>query len=171
MSWQVDAGHSYVEFAVRHLGISTVRGYFSEVAGTLEVREGLPEEIHAHIPTASVEVRNPHRTQHMKSADFFDVERYPEIAFRSRATEPTGPGQCRITGDLTMMGRTAAVVLECTVSAVIDDPWGNKRIGFAATGTLDRKHFGMTWGTDGPAAGLVDTQVRITIDAEAVQDK
>lgn len=171
MSWQVDAGHSCVEFAVRHLGISTVRGHFAEVSGTMDVRDGLPEQIEAHIPTASVEVRNPHRTQHIKSADFFDVERYPEITFRSRAMEPTGPARCKITGDLTMMGRTAAVVLDCTVSHVIDDPWGNKRIGFSATGALDRKDFGINWGTDGPAAGVVDTKVQITIDAEAVQAK
>jgi len=172
MAWHVDPSHSYVEFAVRHLGIATVRGYFNEVGGSLEWADGVPAEIEARIATASLEVRNAQRNEHMRGADFFDVERFPEITYRSRSTEPLGPGRCRLSGDLTMMGKTAPVTLECEVSAVIDDPWGNRRVGFAATGFLDRRDFGITWGADGhPAAGVVDTRVRITIDAEATEDK
>lgn len=169
MAWQVDPSHSCVEFGVRHLGISIVRGYFSDFSGSLEVRDGMPEQISARIATSSVDVRNPQRTQHMQSPDFFNVERYPEITFRSLATEATGAGRCRIHGELTMMGHTAPVVLDCDVSSVIDDPWGHKRIGFAATGTLDRQEFGMTWGAGGTGAGMVDTTVAVRIDAEAVQ--
>ena len=171
MAWQVDPSHSYVGFSVRHMGISTVRGYFTGVGGTLELRDGLPEEIEARIETATVEVRDPQRTQHMRSADFFNVEQHPEITFRSRSTERTGEGRCCITGDLTIMGRTAPVTLDCEVSRVVDDPWGNRRVGFGAKGTLDRRVFGMNWGIEGPAAGVVDAAVRLTIDAEAVQSK
>jgi len=172
MPWNVDASHSYVEFAVRHLGIATVRGYFGEVSGTLELRDGLPEAIQAQVPTASIEVRNAHRTQHMKGADFFDVEHHPEITFRSRSAERLSPGRCRVVGDLTILGRTAPVTLEGEVSAEIDDPWGNRRIGFGAHGVIDRRDFGMNWGTGAqPGAGVVDTQVRITLDIEAVQAK
>jgi len=169
VSWRIDPSHTYVEFAVRHLGISLVRGYFTEVEGTLELRDGLPDQVQARIATASIEVRNPQRTQHLKSADFFDVERYPEIVFRSTGVERLGPGRFRLHGELTMMGRTGSVELEGEVNGPIDDPWGNRRVGFGATGAIDRRLWGMEWGVTGPAAGVADAQVRLTIDAEAVE--
>jgi polyisoprenoid-binding protein YceI len=166
MPWQVDGSHTYVEFGVRHLGISTVRGYFADVEGTLEMVDGLPQEVEARMRTAGINARDERRTQHLQNPDFFNVERFPEVVFRSRATERTGPGRCRLSGDLTILGVTRPIELDVEVSQEIVDPWGLRRVGFAATGRLDRRDFGMNWGPPGPNA-VVDSQVDIRIDAEA----
>lgn len=168
MSWQLDASHTYVEFAVGHLGISTIRGYFGDVSGTLEVVDGLPQQVDVRIQTASLEARNPMRNEHLSAPDFLNVAGFPEIVFRSRRNERTGPQRCRLAGDLTILGVTREVELDVEISPEIKDPWGLRRIGFTATGSLDRRDFGMTWGAEGPNV-VVDYRVGLRIDAEATQ--
>lgn len=170
MAWQLDKAHSSIEFSVRHMGISTVRGRFEEFDGTFDLDEGgALKAVHATIQPQSINTREPKRDGHLKSADFFDAEKYP-MQFQSTEVRRTGDQTYHIVGDLTMHGQTHPVELETEVSAPIQDPMGNRRVGVEATGKLNRKDWGINWNVALEAGGLmVSDTVNIHIEGEAFE--
>jgi polyisoprenoid-binding protein YceI len=170
-TWKVDPVHSSVGFEVKHMMIATVRGHFREFEGTLEATEE-PENCRAwgSVKTASVDTNNPDRDEHLRSPEFFDAERYPEITFESTACEPVADGLHRITGNLTIKGITREVHFDATVEGAGEDPWGNERVGVSVRGTVNRNDFGLTWQQRLAAGGmLVGDEVTIVCDISAVR--
>lgn len=169
--WVVDPTHTNVEFVVRHMMISSVRGRFSEVEGVIE---GDPSDLtsarfEATINAKSIDTRQDDRDQHLRSADFFDVENYPTITFKSTSVEKTGDDEYKIAGDLTIRGTTRPVTLDATFEGRGKDPWGGERIGLSARGKINRKDFGLTWNAALETGGvLVSDEVRLEINVEAV---
>ena len=170
-TWQIDAAHSNVEFAVRHLMISSVRGRFSAVSGSIEVPgdDFAHAQVQATIGVASIDTRQEQRDAHLKSPDFFDVEKYPEMSFVSRSVEPQRgrEDRYRLIGDLTMHGVTREVALDVTFEGQTRDPYGLNRAGFTATGKLNRSDYGLTWNQALETGGVVvGDEIKLTIDAQ-----
>lgn len=166
-NWQIDPSHSAAQFSVRHLGISTVRGGFTKVSGTVQYdpADVAKSVIEVSIDAASVDTRIEMRDKDLRSANFFDVEKYPTITFKSKRVESAGKGKLKVTGDLTIHGVTKEVTLEVEgPSGPIKDPRGNMHMGAAATTTVNRKDFGMT-----ADSGMVGDEIPITIDVEMVK--
>lgn len=170
--WAIDASHSTLSFGVRHMMITTVRGEFTKLEGEVRLDPARPEEaaISVRVDTASIHTRDEKRDAHLRSADFFDVERFPTATYVSRAVRRAGDGY-EIVGDLTLRGTTRQVVLRVTdVTAEQVDPWGQRRIGASATATIRRSDFGMTWNTLLEAGGvLVGDEVSLSIDVSLVR--
>ena len=140
-NWRVDGSHSNVEFAVKHLMISTVRGRFTDVDGTVAIDDAeiSRSRVEVSIKTASIDTRNADRDTHLRSPDFFDAEKFPTVAFRSTRVERTGAGKLRVSGDLTIHGVTKAVALDVSEEGRGKDPWGGERAGFSSSLTIDRR--------------------------------
>ena len=170
-TWQIDPAHSNVSFSVRHMMVSNVRGEFTKVSGTVEGDEKTPAQavITATIDATSINTREAKRDDHLKSPDFLDVAKYPTIIFKSKKIEPSGSGQFKVTGDLTLHGVTKEVVLDVSdVTAPIKDPMGKTRAGAQATTKIDRKDFGINWSKVIDGGGLmVGDEVAISVDVEA----
>jgi len=170
-TWQIDPAHSNVSFSVRHMMVSNVRGEFTKVSGTVEGDEKTPTQavINATIDATSINTREAKRDDHLKSADFLDVAKYPTITFKSKRIEPSGTGQFKVTGDLTLHGVTREVVLDVSdVTPPIKDPMGKTRAGAHAATKIDRKDFGINWSKTMDGGGLlVGNDVDISIDVEA----
>lgn len=167
-TWQIDPTHSSVEFAVKHMMISTVRGRFADVSGTVTT-DGTPEGSHVavRIAAGSIDTRQAQRDQHLTSADFLDVESYPDITFVSTKITPAGDDEFTMEGDLTIRGTTRPVKLQATSEGRGRDPWGNERAGFSATGKIDRRDFGLTYNQALETGGvLVGNDLKLTIDVE-----
>lgn len=170
-TWKIDTSHAHAEFAVRHLMISTVKGRFGDVQGVVRFDDSdLPKSsVDVKIGVASIDTREPQRDAHLRSADFFDAERFPEITFKSTRIEGTGDS-FKVTGDLTIRGTTRPVILDVTAEGRGKDPWGGERAGFSATGKIKRSDFGLTWNqlleTGGVAVG---DDVRISVDVELIK--
>ena len=173
MQWNIDPSHTSVEFAVRHLAIATVRGRFRKVTGTLETTDdGRLTAVHAAVDAASIDTADAQRDTHLRSGDFLDAERYPVLTFRSTRVDPRGDGRYLVSGDLTIRDETRPVSLEVETTKPITDPWGNLRAGASASGTLNRKDWGVTWNQVLELGTLlVGEQVRFTIDVEAAAAK
>jgi polyisoprenoid-binding protein YceI len=170
-TWTIDAAHSEVGFEVKHLMISKVRGRFGAVTGTIVLDAGDPSRssVNAEIDVTSIDTRQEQRDVHLRSADFFDVERFPAITFRSRAVERTGNG-FRVAGDLTIRDVTREVVLDATDEGRGTDPWGGERAAFSASVVIDRRDFGLTWNQALETGGvLVANDIRISLDIQAVK--
>ena len=143
-TWVVDPAHSYVGFAVKHLGISTVRGEFKEFEGTLEIGEDVAAwRTYGTVKVASIDTAETDRDGHLRSADFFDAAQFPEIAFESTKIEALDDDEFRVTGRLTIHGITNEIVLHAEVGGTELDPWGNERVGLEVTGQLSRADYGM----------------------------
>jgi polyisoprenoid-binding protein YceI len=174
-TWQIDPGHTTVGFTVRHMTISSVRGQFDKVAGTITAKGNDPASavIEATIDTASIDTRSADRDSDLRSANFLDVAKYPTMTFKSKKLEAAGPGKYNVVGDLTLQGVTKEVTLAVVVpSAPIKDPWGNTRAGATATTTISRKDFGLTWNKMIETGGaVVGDAVVVEIDVEAVKKK
>lgn len=170
--WTADPAHSSVEFAVKHMGIATVRGRFSEFDATAELDESLdPTVVSATIKAASITTGADQRDEHLRSPDFFDVEQYPTIEFRSTGIEPLGGNRYQATGDLTMHGVTKPVTLELERTDEISDPWGNRRVAATLTGTLNRKEWGLTWNQVLEFGALmVSEEVKLEITVQVVAE-
>jgi polyisoprenoid-binding protein YceI len=169
--WAIDPTHSSVEFAVRHLMISTVKGRFADVQGIVKLAPDNLEsaELDVTIGAASIDTRMAQRDDHLRSADFFDVEQFPVLTFKSRRVAVQGD-QVTLTGDLTIRGVTREVALAVTAQGLQNDPWGGRRAGFEATGKIKRSDFGLTWNQALEAGGVaVSDDVKIAIDAQLVQ--
>jgi len=172
-SWQMDPAHSHVEFAVRHLMISSVKGAFDDVQGTVLVDESDVRTVlvDVTIQVASIDTRQEQRDAHLRSADFFDAARFPTITFRSRMVEGNHhDSDFRLVGDLTIRDVTREVVLDVSAEGRLTDPWGAERAGFSARGKIDRTDFGLTWNQALDTGGvLVSNEVRISIEVELVR--
>jgi polyisoprenoid-binding protein YceI len=167
--WTIDPTHTEVGFAVRHLMISTVKGRFADVKGTLEFPESGEPKLDVTIGVASIDTRTEQRDNHLRSPDFFDAEKYPEIRFVSTKAVRTDDGW-KVAGDLTMHGVTKPVTLEVTDEGSARDPWGNDRMGFSARGKLDRREFGLTWNAALETGGVVvGDEIKLHVDAEVVK--
>lgn len=172
--WKLDPAHSSVDFSVKHMVISTVKGHFGKFDVDVDLDEAAPENsrVAAHIGVASIDTKDEKRDAHLRSADFFEVERYPAIEFHSRRVELKGGGRARVVGDLTIRGVTREVVLDTTFSGVAMDPWGNQHAGFSAETSINRKDFGLTWNMALETGGvLVGDTIKISIEAEFVQQR
>lgn len=172
-SWTLDAAHTEIGFRVRHMMISWTKGRFGAFSGTVALDDAKPERstIEVAIEAASVDTRMEQRDQHLRSADFFDVERFPRITFRSTAVRPAGAGAFQVLGDLTIRGVTRPVTLEVEgLGPAYKDPWGGVRRGAQARATIDRKDFGLVWNGVLEAGGvLVGDEVRIELEVELIQ--
>ena len=170
-TWQLDPAHTHVEFSVKHLMIARVKGRFAGVTGTVALGgDPADSSVDVVIDAASVDTREAKRDAHLRSADFFDVERFPTIAFRSREVRPTGAGDFSVVGDLTIRDVTRDVTLEVTDEGRGTDPWGGERAGFSATTEIDRRDFGLTWNQALEAGGvLVGNEIRIALEVELVK--
>ncbi len=174
MSWTMDPTHSSVEFAVKHMMISTVRGRFRKFGLTADVDPADLSKSKAEIAidVESIDTREDARDQHLRSADFFDAANHPTINFVSKRVEPKGDGEVRIIGDLTIRGVTKEVSLKGEVSGPQKDPWGGIRMGLSAEGQINRKDFGLTWNAALETGGfVVSDNVKMVIEAELVEAK
>jgi len=169
-TWQIDPAHSAAQFAVKHLAISTVRGAFTSVKGTIQLddKDVIKSSVDVTIDVNSVDTRQPDRDKDLRSDHFFDAEHFPAITFKSKRVEQVSPGKLKITGDLTIHGITKEVVLDVDgPTAPIKDPWGNQRMAINATTKINRQDFGVKWNATMDNGGVVvGDDVSITIDAE-----
>ena len=168
-TWEIDQAHSSVVAVAKHMMVAKTRGHFGSFSGTLHVGE-TPEEswAEATIDAATIDTGVEMRDNHLRSADFLDVETYPTITFRSTKVEVTGEDTFRLHGDLTMRGITQPVILDVEYQGMVGDPKGN-RAGFSATGELDREAFGMTWNMAIESGGvLVGKRLKVELEIEAI---
>ena len=169
-TWNVDPSHSSVEFQVKHMGIATVKGFFSDFEGFLEVAEDGTVSAAGSVGAASINTRVAQRDEHLRSPDFFDVENHPELRFRSRSVEQVDDNSYRIVGDLTIRGVTREVELDAVAEGVDQDPWGKTRVGLRVFGQISREEFGLTWNQALESGGvLVGRKVKILLDLSAVK--
>ncbi len=172
MTWQIDKAHTDVSFSVRHMMVSTVRGHFKGVEGTLEFDPDnvTSAKLQVTIPVASIDTREERRDGHLRSADFFDVENHPSMTYVSRAVRALGGDRYRVEGDLTIRGQTRPVALDATLNGVQRGPTGGRSAGFEATGVVSRKDFGLNWNVALESGGvLVGDEVKLTVDAEVME--
>lgn len=171
MTWQIDTAHTSVSFSVKHMMVANARGRFDIKEATVEIDEANPEnsKVTALIDAASVDTREAQRDQHLRSADFFDVEHYPYLKFESTRVAVDG-GDIAITGDLTIKDVTREIVLKGEFEGPITDAWGNRRAGFDVEATIEREDFGLTWNVVAETGGLlVGKKVKIRIETEVVE--
>jgi polyisoprenoid-binding protein YceI len=159
-------------FAVRHLMISRVKGQFSDVEATLRLEDGgdaTTAQLEVEIDAASIGTGVDQRDEHLRSADFLDVESFPKLSFRSSTVERVGKDRLKVKGDLTIRDVTREVVLDVRERGTVEDPWGGRRAGFDATAKIDRTDFGLTWNQALETGGvLVGNEVEITLETELV---
>jgi polyisoprenoid-binding protein YceI len=169
--WDVDPTHSSVEFAIKHMGIATIRGRFTEFDGTLDVAPTLAgTSARGEIIVASIDTNDEQRDAHLRSPDFFDVEHHPGILFYSKRIEAIDEESSQIFGELTMHGVTREVKLEVVVSGVEQDPWGKTRVGLEAVGVIKRSDFDMKFNQAlGSGNMLIGDRVSISLDISAVK--
>lgn len=170
--WVIDPAHSEIEFAIRHLMISTIKGRFTDFSGSIQFDEAhlALTWVQVEIVAASIDTGQVQRDIHLRSGDFFDVESYPEIRFVSRQVTSLGAKHFQILGDLRLHGVTHPVVMDATVAGTGPDPWGNTRASFTATTRINRYDFGITWNQPLNAEGVVlGDMVRIDLDIQAVK--
>lgn len=171
-AWTLDKSHSNVDFQVKHLVISTVRGHFRDFDATLHIDEDDPENssVTATIDVASIETNEANRDAHLRSDDFFNAEAFPRITFQSTRVERLDGTDIRITGNLTIRDITRPVVLDADYQGRIDDPWGNERIAFSAQTEISRQDFNVRWNQILEAGGVaVSDKVKIILYVEAVR--
>jgi polyisoprenoid-binding protein YceI len=171
-TWNLDASHSHAGFSVRHLMISNVRGEFRQLSGTLQYDAANVEgsNVSVTIQGASIDTREANRDAHLKSADFFETEKYPELTFNSTAWQHKNDDELLIKGDLTMHGVTREVVLTAERTPEMKDPWGGTRVGFTGKTKINRKDFGLHYNAALEAGGVVvGEEVTISLEAEFVK--
>jgi polyisoprenoid-binding protein YceI len=174
-TWQIDAAHTSVEFAVKHMMFTTVRGRFKDVKGTIEADEQNPDRstVNVEIAAASIDTGSADRDAHLRSADFLDVENHPTLTFRSKRVEGAMKKEgdtFRVVGDLSIRGTTMEVTLECQYEGTGKDPWGGTRAGARANARIDRRDWGLKWNQALETGGiLVANEVRIEVEVQAVK--
>ena len=170
--WKIDADHSEVGFAVKHLMVATVKGTFRRFSGQVMLDENdLGKSIvEVEIDVTSVDTRQDQRDAHLRSPDFFDASNFPAMTFRSTKIDQLRHGYLRVIGDLTIRGTTREVVLDVEETGRGGDPWGNQRIGYSARTTIKRDDFGLTWNQALETGGVVvSSDVRISLEVELVK--
>ncbi len=170
-TWSVDPAHSTIGFAVKHMGIATVRGEFRKFEGTLEIGEDLASaRAYGTVEVQSVDTNEPQRDDHLRSPDFFDAVQYPELRFESTKIEALDEEEYRITGKLTIHGVTNEIVLHAEAQGTDTDPWGNLRVGLEVTGQLSRGDYDMKFNQAlGSGNMLVADKVKLALDISAVK--
>jgi polyisoprenoid-binding protein YceI len=172
--WNIDAAHTLVVFSAKHMMITTVKGRLADVSGSLKIDEAHPERssVEVELTAASIDTRSEQRDQHLRSADFLDVERFPVVRFRGNRVVGARlePGRSfQLIGDLTIRDVTREVTLDATFEGRGRDPWGGERVSFSASTKIDRRDFGLTWNTALEAGGvLVSNDIKIQIEVQAV---
>lgn len=171
--YTLDPSHSSVEFIVKHMMISKVRGRFAKFQGQIDLLPGsdVPASISADIDVASIDTREEQRDTHLRSADFFDVEKHPHLTFKSTRIEGS-PDDFKAYGDFTIRGVTHEVVLKGSFEGRGGDPWGGERVGYTAQTTINRKDYGLNWNAALEAGGvLVSDEVKIELNVQGVLQK
>ena len=171
-TWKIDPTHTLVEFGIRHLMITTVKGRFGGVEGTItgDLDDMTNATVDVKIDAASIDTRNEDRDNHLRSGDFFDVEKYPHITFKSTKVTKTGDDTFNVEGELTIRDVTKPVTLEATLLGTAKDPWGNEKVGFSAKAKINRTDYGLTWTAPLEAGGfLVGDDVNIELEVQAVK--
>jgi polyisoprenoid-binding protein YceI len=170
-TWTADPSHSTVGFAVKHMGIATVRGEFNEFTGTIEIGDDLSAaKAYGTVKVESVDTKEPQRDDHLRSPDFFDAAQYPELTFESTSIEALDDEEFRITGNLTIHGVTNEIILHADVQGTDTDPWGNERVGLEITSQLSRGDYDMTFNQAlGSGNMLVADKVKLSLDISAVK--
>ena len=171
-AWQIDPSHTDVEFSVRHLMLSTVKGRFGGATGTITLDESAPGDVAmaVSIPVATIDTRFAQRDAHLRSPDFFDAEHHPVMTFVGRRVEGDIGDRFTLVGDLTIRGVTREVQLDVALDGRGNDPWGNERLGYTASGKIDRRDFGLTWNQALESGGVaVGHDVKIQINAELMR--
>lgn len=170
-TWKLDPAHTLVEFSAKHLMITTVKGRITDVEGTIvsDERELRNSSVEATLKAATIDTRTEQRDQHLRSADFLNADQFPEIRFKSTRIEGD-KDSFKLTGDLTIRGVTRPIVLDVQFEGRTKDPWGGDRVGFSATGKIDRREFGLTWNQALETGGVVvGNDVKINLEVEAVK--
>lgn len=170
-TYQIDTSHSNIDFSIRHLVIAKVRGRFTQFSGTVELDDAdiTKSTVRAEIIAASISTNEAKRDEHLRSADFFDVEKFPLLTFVSKTIAKDGD-DLKLVGALTIHGITRDVTLAVEQLGATKDPWGNQRLAFAARGSLDRKEFGLHWNQVLEAGGfMVGDKVELSFDIEAIR--
>lgn len=168
-TWTIDPSHSVVEFSVKHMMFATVKGRFTEVSGAinLDSENVANSSVDVTIGAASIDTRDEKRDEHLRSADFFDVETFPSLTFKSTSVEARG-SDLKVTGDLTIHGVTRQVVLDTELNGQGANPWGQQVISYSASTRINRKDYGLNWNTALESGGvLVSDEVKISIEIEA----
>ena len=171
-TWTIDSVHSLVEFAVKHLMIATVRGRFGDVKGTVRYDESNPKNSQAEIeiPIATIDTRTEQRDNHLRSPDFFDAQRFPTLTFKSKRIDGDVNGEFTLVGDLTIRDQTREIALDVEFQGRTKDPWGGDRMGFEASGKINRKDFGLHWNQALDSGGWVlGDDIKMTIAVELVK--
>jgi polyisoprenoid-binding protein YceI len=172
--WQIDAAHTEIEFSVRHLMVSNVKGRFADPVGTVTYDPASPTSVQVDVtvPIATIDTRNAQRDAHLRSADFFDAEHFPDMVFRGTRIDGDVTGDFKLTGDLTIHSTTHEVTLDVHFEGRVDDPWGNDRVGFSATGKINRQDFQVKWNQAIEAGGVVvGDDVKLIINVELMRPK
>lgn len=172
--WDIDVAHSSVNFSVRHMVISKVKGRFTKFSAaiTTDFDDPTASSVSARIEAASVDTHEPQRDNHLRSADFFEVEKFPALTFESKKIAKAGAEKYEVTGDLTIHGVTKPVALEVEYLGRTKDPWGGERVGFTAKTAIDRRDYGLTYNAALETGGLVvGHDVAIELEVEAVRRK
>jgi len=170
--WQIDASHSTAQFSVRHMMVSNVRGEFGKLSGQVQLDDAdlTRSKVEATIDATTINTREPKRDAHLRSPDFFDVEKFPTLTFKSTSVKKAGKDKLAVTGDLTMHGVTRPVTLDVQLTQEIKSPFGDVRRGATASGKINRKDFGLNWNKLIEAGGVVvGEEVALTIDVELVK--
>ena len=171
MAWDIDTAHTTIEFTAKHMMVTNVKGRFNSFSGDAHLDEQHPanSKVDVTIDLASLTTGNEGRDNHLRSADFFDVEHYPTATFNSKKVEQVGEDRLRVTGDLTIRGVTKPVILDVTVEGKFKDMQGKDRYGFTATTSFSRKEFGLEWNVALESGGwLVSDKISIAIDAQVI---
>jgi len=174
-TWNIDPAHSSAQFSVRHLAISTVRGTFSKISGTVQLDESdiTKSTVNVSIDVATVDTHEPDRDADLRTDKFFDVAKYPTMTFKSKKVEQVAPGKLKVTGDFTLHGVTKEVVLDVEgPTPPVKDPWGNQRAAVSAATKINRQAYGVKWNANMDNGGVVvGDDVSITLDVEMVKAK
>jgi polyisoprenoid-binding protein YceI len=172
-TWELDQTHTQIGFSVKHLMVTNVRGHFKKFDGKIELDEKDPTKstVVVNIDTRSIDTNEEKRDAHLRNADFFDSDKFPAMTFKSTKVQKLGKNKYKVIGDLTIRGTTKPVVLTVEgPTKPLKDPWGGTRSGLTATGTINRKDFGLTWNTVLEAGGVaVGEEVKLQIEAELIQ--
>jgi polyisoprenoid-binding protein YceI len=174
MEWLIDRAHSMIEFRAKHMMFTTVRGHFNLFNGKMLLDQEHPEKsyVEGSVEVSSVDSGDAGRDQHLRSADFFDVEKYPRMSFRSTSIRRTADHEFKVTGDLTIHGVTRPVTWNVEAAELGHDPWGNPRLGFSAEAKINRKDFGLNWNVALETGGwLVSDEIRISAEIQAVPNR
>jgi polyisoprenoid-binding protein YceI len=172
-TWNVDVTHSSINFSIRHMVVSKVRGRFTKFSGTVQLDEGgdlTRSSVEASLDASSVDTGAAQRDEHLRGADFFDVDRFPQLRFQSTSVAKLAGDRYRVIGKLTIRDITREVVLDAEYAGRGKDPWGSERVGFSAKTAIDRKDFGLVWNQALEAGGvLVGDRVEIELDVQVLK--